>query len=193
MPPKHKVRQTWPIFDIGTHSQIPLSRRKQNHYLFFSRSVFFFFFFASQFVVYHLVTTRWPHVKKNTQHWRNNNKIISYKTKHHLSEHTLSTEVKHRGKPLSRRLLGVYTEISDSVSCHSPLIPFLFSELLNLAGHRMMEKGKVLSIFLKILGASKLEMKMCLVLMHTQGLWSPKLISKNNSIATCFFGKLSYY
>lgn len=191
MPPKHKVRQTWPIFDIGTHSQIPLSRRKQNHYLFFSRSVFFFFCFTIRclpFSHYQMTTC-----KKNTQHWRNNNKIISYKTKHHLSEHTLSTEVKHRGKPLSRRLLGVYTEISDSVSCHSPLIPFLFSELLNLAGHRMMEKGKVLSIFLKILGAPKLEMKMCSVLMHTQGLWSPKLISKNNSIATCFFGKLSYY
>lgn len=57
----------------------------------------------------------------------------------------------------------------------------------------MMEKGKVLSIFLKILGAPKLEMKMCSVLMHTQDLWSPKLISKSNSIATYFFGKLSYY
>lgn len=42
----------------------------------------------------------------------------------------------------------------------------------------MMEKGKVLSIFLKILGAPKLEMKMCSVLMHTQDLWSLKLISK---------------
>lgn len=57
----------------------------------------------------------------------------------------------------------------------------------------MMEKGKVLSIFLKILGAPKLETKMCSVLMHTQGLWSPKLISKSNSIATYFSGKLSHY
>lgn len=48
-----------------------------------------------------------------------------------------------------------------------------------------MEKVKVLNTFLKILGApKKLEIKICSVLMGTQGPSSPKLISKSNSVAT---------